>query len=91
MAERSSRTLSHMQGVVCGRDEETQIFREVFSYQRDNEPEREVTMQCIDYVLTTRGGELASTGLHILCGADKRPQQTASDFPAIPTRRSASR
>ena len=56
LTERSSRTLSHMQCVVCGRDEETQIFRKIFRYQRDKELEREITMQCIDYVLTTRGG-----------------------------------
>jgi len=31
-------------------------IRSIFSYQRDKEPEREITMQCIDYVLTTRGG-----------------------------------
>lgn len=56
LTERSSRTTLHLQGVSCGRDEETEIMRKVFRYQHGREPEREVTLQCIDYQLTTSGG-----------------------------------
>lgn len=56
LTERPSRTTSRRKGVVCGRDKETEIFRKVFRYRHDKEPEREITMQCINYELTTRGG-----------------------------------
>ena len=56
LTELSSRRLSHKFRVVCGRDDITDIFSKVYRYERDSEPPRTVTMQCIEYTLSTRGG-----------------------------------
>lgn len=42
--------------MICGRDEVTDTFRKVYRYERDNETPRTLTMQCIEYTLSTRGG-----------------------------------
>jgi hypothetical protein len=42
--------------VICGRDEDTDLYRKVYRYERDGEPARDVTMQCMEYQLSTRGG-----------------------------------
>jgi hypothetical protein len=54
--EKSSKTISSRSRLVCGRDESTEITRKVYRYQLENEPERNITMQCIEYQLSTRGG-----------------------------------
>jgi hypothetical protein len=56
--ERSSKQTSHQEKpVFCGaRDEYTDFYRKVYHYERDGEPARDVTMQCMEYELTTRGG-----------------------------------
>jgi len=56
LTEQSSRRLSHTAKLVCGRDEVTDTFRKVYRYVRDNEPPRTLTMTCIEYTLSTRGG-----------------------------------
>lgn len=56
LTEQSSRRLSHKAKLVCGRDDVTDMFRKVYRYQRDNETPRTLTMQCIEYTLSTRGG-----------------------------------
>lgn len=56
LTELSSRRLSHKAKVICGRDEVTDTFRKVYRYERDNETPRTLTMQCIEYTLSTRGG-----------------------------------
>ncbi|HEY4142391.1 MAG TPA: hypothetical protein VGM57_13315 [Pseudolabrys sp.] len=56
LTEKSSRRVSHRAKLICGRDETTDIFRTVYSFQRDSEPPRDITMQCLDYQLSTRGG-----------------------------------
>ncbi len=56
LIEKSSRKISSRSKLICGRDESTDITRKVYSYQRENEPAREITMQCIEYQLSTRGG-----------------------------------
>lgn len=56
LTELSSRKFSSKSRLVCGRDETTETFRKVFRYQRENEPPRDITMQCIEYQLSTRGG-----------------------------------
>ena len=56
MTEQSSRKLSSRSRLVCGRDESTDTYRKVYRLQRDNEPPRDITMQCIEYQLSTRGG-----------------------------------
>jgi hypothetical protein len=54
--EKSSRKISHTHKLICGRDEDTDLYRKVYSYQRENEPVRTITMQCMEYQLSTLGG-----------------------------------
>ncbi|MGI8526143.1 MAG: hypothetical protein ACR2K5_08180 [Pseudolabrys sp.] len=54
--EKSSKRNSHKHRLVCGRDEDTEITRKVYSYRREDEPARDITMQCVEYQLSTRGG-----------------------------------
>ena len=53
--ETSSKTLSHRVKHGC-RDEITDRFRKLYRYQSDNESARDVTLECVEYMLTTRGG-----------------------------------
>jgi hypothetical protein len=54
--EQSSKQISHAHKIICGRDEDTDLYRKVYRYERDGEPARDITMQCLEYQLTTRGG-----------------------------------
>lgn len=54
--EKSSRKISHTHKLICGRDEDTDVYRKVYSYRREDEPARDITMQCMEYQLSTRGG-----------------------------------
>jgi hypothetical protein len=56
LVEKSSRKLSHRHKNIGGRDEDTDTYRKVFSFTRANEPARDITMQCIEYQLSTCGG-----------------------------------
>ena len=56
LTEKSSKTISHHTAMVCGRDESTEVSRKVYHYERNGEPTRDVTLQCREYMLTTRGG-----------------------------------
>ena len=56
LVEKSSRKLSHRHKNVGGRDEDTDTYRKVFSFKRADEPLRDITMQCIEYQLSTCGG-----------------------------------
>ena len=56
LIEQSSKKVSRKARLICGRDETTDIFRKVYRYQRDDEPVRDITMQCLEYQLSTRGG-----------------------------------
>jgi hypothetical protein len=56
LTEQSSRKTSGRSRQICGRDETTDIFRKVYRYERDGEASRNITMECIEYQLTTRGG-----------------------------------
>jgi hypothetical protein len=56
LTEKSSRTTSHRARVICGRDETIDTFRKIFRYQREGGPPRNITMQCFEYMLSTRGG-----------------------------------
>lgn len=55
-AEKASRQVSHKHKIICGRDEDTDIFAKTYSYQREDEPARDIKMQCVNYQLSTRGG-----------------------------------
>lgn len=56
LAEKSSRRLSHHAAMVCGRDEERDVYRKVYRYQHNDEAPRDITLQCMEYTLSTRGG-----------------------------------
>ena len=57
LTEKSSRTLAHSDRLWhhC-RDEITDRFRKVYRVVPESEPARDVTLDCIEYTLTTRGG-----------------------------------
>jgi len=56
LTEKSSKKISSRSRLICGRDQSTEITRKVYRYQLDDEPIRNITMQCIEYQLSTRGG-----------------------------------
>jgi hypothetical protein len=59
LTEKSSKTVSHR--IVHGcRDQITDRFRKVYRYRADNKSPRDVTLECIEYTLTTKGGRTCS-------------------------------
>jgi hypothetical protein len=56
LTEKSSKTLFNHTAMVCGRDEDKTITRKVYRLEQNGEPPRNITMQCLEYMLTTRGG-----------------------------------
>jgi hypothetical protein len=56
LTEKSSKKISSKTRLICGRDESTGIYRKVYRYQREDEPVQDITMQCIEFQLSTRGG-----------------------------------
>jgi len=62
LTEQSSRKTSFRGRLVCGREETTEVTRKVYDFQREGEPARSFTMICIEYVLTTRGGNPCING-----------------------------
>jgi hypothetical protein len=57
LTEKSSRTLAHSDRLWhhC-RDEITDRFRKVYRVTREPEPARDVTLDCMEYTMSTRGG-----------------------------------
>jgi hypothetical protein len=53
---RSSKLISHRHRMVACRDEDTDLYRKVYRYERDGEPARDIAMQCMEYQLSTKGG-----------------------------------
>jgi hypothetical protein len=56
LTEKSSNRISRQSHLVCGRDEITDIYRKVYRFKRDDARPRDITMQCMEYQLTTTGG-----------------------------------
>jgi hypothetical protein len=54
--ERSSKQISHRHRIVACRDEDTDLYRKGYRYERDGEPARDITMMCMEYQLSTKGG-----------------------------------
>ena len=54
--QRSSKRISHQHRMVACRDQDTDLYRKVYRYERDGEPARDITMQCMEYQLSTRAG-----------------------------------
>ena len=57
LTEKSSKRLTHKHRVICGRDEDTDTYRKVYSLKMGSEPARNIVMQCREYQLTTSGGK----------------------------------
>ncbi len=62
LTERFSRKLSHRGQLICGRQELTAITRKVYRFKREGEPARNISMLCIEYLLTTHGGRPCLSG-----------------------------
>lgn len=56
LTELSSRRLFYRARMICGRDEITARYRKIYRYTREDEPAHNITMQCFEYQLSTRGG-----------------------------------
>jgi hypothetical protein len=56
LTEKSSKRLAHHAAMVCGRDEERNVFRKLYRYRHNDEAPRDITLQCMEYTLSTRGG-----------------------------------
>jgi hypothetical protein len=54
--EGSTKQISHRHRIVACRDEDTDLHRKVYRYERDGEPARDITMMCMEYQLSTKGG-----------------------------------
>ncbi len=54
--ETSSKDLAHKHHLICGRDEDNSTERKTYHVARANQPTIDVTLQCREYMLTTRGG-----------------------------------
>jgi hypothetical protein len=56
LTERSSTRISHKKHMVCGRDEITDIYRKVYRFDPPHASAHNITLQCMEYLLTTTGG-----------------------------------
>jgi hypothetical protein len=54
--EQSSHRASRRARLTGGRDESTEMFKKVYRYVREDQPPRDITMDCVEYQLSTRGG-----------------------------------
>jgi hypothetical protein len=56
LTEKSSTRVSRHSHLICGHDEITDIYRKVYRYEPPKAPARNITLQCMEYQLTTTGG-----------------------------------
>ena len=56
LTEKSSKTISHRHHLVCGRDEDNSTERKTYRLERTGKAPVDVTLQCREYTLSTRGG-----------------------------------
>jgi hypothetical protein len=56
LTARSSKLISHKHAIVACRNEDTDLYRKVYRYERTGEPAHDITMQCMEYQLSTKGG-----------------------------------
>jgi hypothetical protein len=56
LTEVSSRKVFERKGHVGPREENTTKFKKTYRYALEREPPRTITMDCIEYMLSTRGG-----------------------------------
>jgi hypothetical protein len=41
--------------LIRGRDDDTDVYRKIFSYEREDDPARDITKQCLWYQIPIRG------------------------------------
>ncbi|MGA8610860.1 MAG: hypothetical protein WB760_03935 [Xanthobacteraceae bacterium] len=56
LTENSSKEVLHLHHLIYGRDEDVSIEHKSYRVQRPNTTPIKVTLQCREYLLTTRGG-----------------------------------
>ncbi len=56
LREKSSVKTSHSDHLICGRDEIIDTWRKVYRFDPPHAAARNVTLQCMEYMLTTTGG-----------------------------------
>jgi hypothetical protein len=56
LTELSSRKVSERKGRIGPREEYTTLFKKIYRYALDGDKPQTVAMDCIEYMLTTRGG-----------------------------------
>jgi hypothetical protein len=56
LTEKSSRKMSERIGHIGRREENTTTFKKVYRYVREHEPSQDITMDCMEYQLSTQGG-----------------------------------
>jgi hypothetical protein len=56
LTEKSSRRVSHKHRMICWRNEDTDVYRKTYRYEREHAPARDITMRCYEYQLSTKGG-----------------------------------
>ena len=56
LTEKSSKMIAHRHHLVCGRDEDTNVERNTYRIERAGVPAVDATLECREYLLTTRGG-----------------------------------
>jgi hypothetical protein len=54
--QKLSHLISHKHRMICGRDEDSDLYRMVYRFDRPGQPAQDIKMQCAYYQLSTRGG-----------------------------------
>jgi hypothetical protein len=54
--QKSTHRISHKHRTICGRDEDSDLYRAVYQFDRPGQPAQDINMQCSYYQLSTRGG-----------------------------------
>jgi hypothetical protein len=54
--QKSAQRISHKHRMICGRDEDSDLYRTVYQFDRPGQPAQDIKMQCSYYQLSTRGG-----------------------------------
>jgi hypothetical protein len=53
LTEQSSERISRRSSLICSRVEETNLYEKVYRYELNDGPIRDITMQCMEYTLST--------------------------------------
>jgi hypothetical protein len=54
--QKSSHRILHKHRMICGRDEDSDLYLTVYQFDRPGQPAQDIKMQCSYYQLSTRGG-----------------------------------